>query len=112
MALFDGERIHECATGVSNRVLAQKWCTGPYWKEWDGHEIYGHSGINTGGSSMLLWCPEINVAIATTVNVANQGYPFADRIFSTVFPEVFNIRNPAAPDPSKSALSTGSIQSS
>ena len=93
--------MHTPQVTLPSRVLAQKWCTGPYWKEWDGFGIYGHSGTNTGGSSMLLWCPEVNVAIATISNVANQGYPFADKIFSTVFPEVFGIRKPAAPDPSK-----------
>jgi len=93
--------MHTPQVTLPSRVLAQKWCTGPYWKEWDGHGIYGHSGTNTGGSSLLLWCPEINVAIATISNVANQGYPFADRIFSTVFPDVFGIRKPAAPDPKK-----------
>ena len=93
--------MHTPQVTLPTRVLAQKWCTGPYYKVWDGREIFGHSGTNTGGSSMLLWCPEVNVVIATIANVASQGYPFADHIFSTVFPEVFGIRKPPAPDPSK-----------
>jgi CubicO group peptidase (beta-lactamase class C family) len=85
---------------LPNRITAEKWCPGPYWKLWGGEEIFGHSGTNTGGSSMLLWCPSRNVAIATIANVPAQGYPFADRIFDTVFPEVFGIKKPATPRPS------------
>ncbi len=81
------------------RVTAQKWCTGPYWKQWGGETIYGHSGTNSGGSSMLLWIPNKNVAIATIANVPNQGYPMADRIFDKVFPEMFGIEKPKAPTP-------------
>jgi CubicO group peptidase (beta-lactamase class C family) len=80
-------------------LTAQQWCTGPYRKEWGGHAIFGHSGTNTGGSSLLLWCPERNIAIATIANVPRQGYPFADRIFSTVFPQVFDIQKPVLPKP-------------
>jgi len=82
---------------LPNRILAQKWCPGPYWKRWGGEEIYGHSGTNSGGSSLLLWCPARNLAIATIANVPAQGYPFADRVFDTVFPEVFGIDKPHTP---------------
>ena len=90
---------------LPTELMAQKWCVGPYWKKWGGCAIYGHSGTNLGGSSMLLWCPERNVAIATTVNVADQGYPLADRIFDVVFPELFGIQKPKGPelDPLKPA---------
>ncbi len=91
------ENMHTPQVTLPNRILAQKWCLGPYWKEWDGAAIYGHSGTNTGGSSMLLWCPSRNFAVATIANVPSQGYPFADRIFSTVFPEVFGVNKPATP---------------
>ncbi len=84
------------------RLTARKWCTGPYWKQWDGVTIYGHSGTNSGGSSMLLWIPSKNVAIATIANVPNQGYPLADRIFDKVFPEMFGIAKPRAPTPGSS----------
>ena len=84
---------------LASRITAQKWCPGPYFKEWDGVGIYGHSGTNTGGSSLLLWSPERDFAIATISNVAAQGYPFADRIFSTVFPQVLGIEKPKTPKP-------------
>jgi CubicO group peptidase (beta-lactamase class C family) len=84
---------------LPTRLMAQQWCLGPYWKQWGGRAIYGHSGTNLGGSSMLLWCPEKDVAIATTVNVADQGYPLADRIFDVVFPELFGIQKPHGPGP-------------
>ncbi len=91
--------MHTPQVTLPNRVTAQKWCLGPYWKQWGGETIYGHSGTNSGGSSLLLWCPAKNVAIATIANVPNQGYPLADRVFDTVFPEVFGIQKPKAPTP-------------
>jgi len=91
--------MHTPQVSLPARLTAQEWCTGPYRKVWDGHAIYGHSGTNSGGSSLLLWCPERNIAIATIANVPRQGYPFADRIFSTVFPQVFDIQKPATPKP-------------
>ena len=84
---------------LPNRIIAQKWCVGPYWNEWGGQVINGHSGTNASGSSMLLWCPAKNVAIATIANVPNQGYPLANRVFDTVFPEIFGIEKPKQPTP-------------
>jgi hypothetical protein len=80
--------MHTPQVTLPNRITAQKWCTGPYWKQWGVETSYGHSGTNSGGSSMLLWIPGKNLAIATIANVLNQGYPLADRIFDTVFPDV------------------------
>jgi CubicO group peptidase (beta-lactamase class C family) len=91
--------MHTPQVTLPSRVTAQKWCTGPYWKQWGGETIYGHSGTNRSGSSMLLWVPSKNVAIATIANVPNQGYPLADRVFDTVFPEMFGIAKPKAPTP-------------
>jgi len=84
---------------VPTQFMAQHWCIGPYRKNWGGWALYGHSGTNVGGSSMLLWCPEKHVAIATTVNVAAQGYPLAEHIFDVVFPELFGIAKPPVLDP-------------
>jgi CubicO group peptidase (beta-lactamase class C family) len=89
--------MHTPQVKLPNRVTAQQWCTGPYWKQWGGETIFGHSGTNTSGSSMLLWIPAKNLAIATIANVPNQGYPLADRVFDTVFPEMFGIAKPKAP---------------
>jgi len=101
-----GRVLSEAAIGIMHtpqiklptELMAQHWCLGPYRKQWGGHMIYGHSGTNLGGSSMLLWCPQKRIAIATTVNVSNQGYPLAERIFDRVFPELFNIDKPKAPN--------------
>ena len=68
-------------------------------KRWGGEVIYGHSGTNTGGSSLLLWCPSKGVAAATISNVPSQGYPLADTVFDTLFPEVFGIDKPETPKP-------------
>jgi CubicO group peptidase (beta-lactamase class C family) len=84
---------------LPTRLLADEWCVGPYRKQWGGHVLYGHSGTNTSGSSLLLWCPEKNIAIATLVNVKEQGYPLADAIGDVVFPQLFGIDKPLAARP-------------
>lgn len=91
--------MHTPQVRLPARLTAQQWCTGPYWKQWGGETIYGHSGTNSSGSSLLLWVPAKNVAIATISNVPNQGYPLADRVFDTVFPEMFGITKPKLPTP-------------
>ena len=93
------EAMHTPEIDMPARVIAQKWCPGPYWKRWGGEVIYGHSGTNTGGSSLLLWCPSKGVAAATISNVPSQGYPLADTVFDTLFPEVFGIDKPETPKP-------------
>lgn len=93
------DNMHAPQVELPTRLMAQQWCCGPYRKIWDGAAVYGHSGTNVGGSSMLLWCPEKQIAIATVVNVAAQGYPLAERIFDVVFPELFGIQKPRAPAP-------------
>jgi len=91
--------MHTPQVRLPTKQIADDWCIGPFRKEWDSLAIYGHSGTNFSGSSMLLWCPERKVAIATVVNVASQGYPFADAIFDQVFPRLFGINKPAAITP-------------
>ena len=85
---------------LPTRLLADEWCVGPYRKKWGGHILFGHSGTNKSGSSLLLWCPEKNIAIASLVNVKEQGYPLADSICDVVFPQLFGIDKPlgARPD--------------
>ena len=93
------DTMHAPEIDMPTRIIAQRWCTGPYWKRWGGEVIYGHSGTNSGGSSLLLWCPTRGVAAATLSNVPSQGYPLADRVFDTLFPEVFGIEKPRTPTP-------------
>ena len=95
------ETMHTPEIDMPTRIIAQRWCTGPYWKRWGGEVIYGHSGTNSGGSSLLLWCPNKGVAAATIANVPSQGYPLADTVFDTLFPEVFGIDKPQTPKPDK-----------
>lgn len=93
------DTMHVPQVELPTRLMAQQWCCGPYRKVWDGAAVYGHSGTSTGGSSMLLWCPEKQIAIATVVNVPAQGYPLAEQIFDVVFPQVFGIQKPKVPGP-------------
>jgi hypothetical protein len=89
--------MHTPVVTLPARLIAQKWCCGPYYKQWGGVEIFGHSGTNSGGSSTLLWCPSKRFAIATVANVANQQYPMADHIFDAIFPEMWGIAKPKLP---------------
>jgi CubicO group peptidase (beta-lactamase class C family) len=79
------------------KLIAEKWCVGPYLKRWGGVTLYGHSGTQRAGSSTLLWSPDRDFAIATVVNVAEQGYPFADRLFNVVFPALIGVDKPHGP---------------
>lgn len=94
--------IQQPIINTPTQLLAQQWCLGPYMKTWGGYSVLGHSGTNTSGSSYLLWVPERNVAVATVVNVPPIGYPFADVIFSAIFPTVFGITKPPKPEPDRS----------
>ncbi len=89
--------MHTPVATLHAKLIAQRWCCGPYWKEWGGVELFGHSGTATSGSSMLLWSPSKRMAIATIANVPNQGYPLADRIFDAVLGEMFGIAKPKLP---------------
>lgn len=91
--------MHTPQVTLPARLTAERWCCGPYWKRWGGVELYGHSGTNSGGSSMLLWSPAKRMAIATIANVPNQGYPLANRIFDAVLPEMFGIAKPKQATP-------------
>lgn len=93
------DAMHMPQVELPTRLMAQQWCCGPYRKVWDGAAVYGHSGTSTGGSSMLLWCPEKQIAIATVVNVAAQGYRLAEQILDVVFPQMCGIQKPKAPEP-------------
>lgn len=93
------EAMHAPQVELPTRLMAQEWCCGPYRKVWGGCAIYGHSGTNVGGSSMLLWCPEKQFAIATTVNVPSKGYPLADYIFDIIFPGLFGVEKPRLLEP-------------
>jgi CubicO group peptidase (beta-lactamase class C family) len=85
---------------VPPTLVAEWWGLGPYGKVWDGVDVMGHSGTVIGGSSYLLWAAERDVAVATTVNTPELGYPFAARMFRELFPRVAGIRVPDPPRPS------------
>jgi CubicO group peptidase (beta-lactamase class C family) len=91
--------MHEKERLVPPTLLADWWGLGPYGKIWDGVEVTGHSGTQTSGSSYLLWARERGVAIATTVNVPDLGYPFAAAIFRALFPSEAGIKVPPPPTP-------------
>ncbi|MGW4031755.1 serine hydrolase domain-containing protein [Streptomyces sp. NPDC004838] len=82
---------------VPSKYLADGWCLGPYTQIWDGVRLFGHSGKVPCGASALLWAPEHDTAVAVTLNVADQGAPFADRVIGGVLKEILGIEKPAPP---------------
>jgi hypothetical protein len=95
--------MQEHVVRVPETLLAEWWGLGPYGKTWDGVEVMGHSGTTNVGSSYLLWAVERDVAIATTVNFARFGYPFAARMFRELFP-VAGIAVPEAVRPAEDVV--------
>jgi CubicO group peptidase (beta-lactamase class C family) len=83
---------------VPPTLLADWWGLGPYGKQWGGGIVVGHSGTNIAGSSYLLWAPEHDVAVATTVNCPGLGYPFAKRVFAELFGSLAGLTAPSAPE--------------
>ncbi len=87
---------------VPARCFADHWCVGPYLKIWDGVRVYGHSGTTLSGSSTLLWVPERDLVVATVVNVADRGYPFADAVIREIMRAEAGIEKPPLPQPDPS----------
>lgn len=80
-------QMHTKQVDTPTRFMAHGWCLGPYYKVWDGVEIYGHSGTNMGGSSTLLWIPSKGMSIAVTCNEPPNGYPLAELCFREILAE-------------------------
>jgi CubicO group peptidase (beta-lactamase class C family) len=93
------DAMHSVQVEVPARVLSDAWCVGPYRKTWGGAQVYGHSGTTSNGASTLLWIPDADLVIATTVNTATRGYPFADAVLDTVLGEWLGVAKPPRPVP-------------
>ncbi|MGW5687160.1 serine hydrolase domain-containing protein [Nonomuraea sp. NPDC003754] len=62
---------------LPTRRFADRWCLGPYQRDFGGTTVLGHSGTNLGGSSTLLWVPSTGVVVAVVCNSPHAGYPLA-----------------------------------
>ena len=85
-------------------LLADWWGLGPYGKRWGDVEVVGHSGTNIAGSSYVLWAIDLDLAIATTVNLPPQGYPFAARMFKDLFRDLGRVAVPDRPEPTDDVI--------
>ena len=94
--------MHVKLLDTPTRFMAHGWCLGPYYKVWDGVEIYGHSGTNLGGSSTLLWIPEHRVAAAVVTNAPPKGYPLAEYCFREILASYCGIDLPVRAESSTS----------
>ncbi|MGW6456042.1 serine hydrolase domain-containing protein [Streptomyces sp. NPDC055078] len=108
--------LHTRTADVPAKWFADGWCVGPFHKTWDGTDIYGHSGTNIGGSSLLLWVPDHDAVMAVTMNVPARGYEFTDRLLGRLFPDVLGVAKPSRPRPDDlrtvdTGLYTGSYDS-
>jgi CubicO group peptidase (beta-lactamase class C family) len=84
---------------TSTKLLAQAWCVGCYRKQWGEAVLFGHSGTNASGSSMLLWDPVRNMAIVSIANVPPLGYPFAYAVFTEILAAAAGLEPPTQPKP-------------
>lgn len=98
------DTMHSPQVEVPSRIFADTWCVGPYLKKWGEAHVFGHSGTTRNGSSTLLWIPRHKLTIATTVNTAERGYPFADAVFDTVLRDWLGLPKPPRPAPGTRSL--------
>ncbi len=49
---------HDPKLSCSGALDSRRVVHGAIQKHWGQHALYGHSGTNLSGPSMLLWCPE------------------------------------------------------
>jgi hypothetical protein len=66
--------------------------------DWDGREVFGHSGDNYGQSAYLLVVPEARVAIALMANIDRFAL-FQRDVFSELLAGLCGIQMPPAPAP-------------
>ncbi|GII95414.1 serine hydrolase domain-containing protein [Sinosporangium siamense] len=85
---------------VPDTILADTWGVGPYSKNWNGTELWGHTGTNEGGSSSLFWIPAKGAAFATLSNVPEQGYPLAHELGKVLYPALWGVDCVPPPAPS------------
>jgi hypothetical protein len=93
------ETMEEPEAFLPPTLMAEWWGLGPNGRTWDGLAVLGHGGTTGWGSSFLLWVPERDLAVATTVNLPTLGYPFGLRLVRRLFGELAGIRVPDAPQP-------------
>lgn len=98
------ETMQRTVIEMPTRALADGWCVGTHWADWNGLRVYGHTGHNASGSSTLLWIPERDVALAITGNVSLATYPFGQAIFSQILPQFLGIELPQKPSREQSIL--------
>ena len=84
---------------VPPTLVADWWGLGPSGRTWDGVDVMGHPGTTPAGSAYLLWTADRDLVVATTVNAPRAGYPFAERIFKTLFDSLADIEIPGRPAP-------------
>ncbi len=76
---------------VPAKLFADRWCVGPYQRDWGGVTVYGHSGTTPCGSSLLLWVPELGVSLASQTNTADLGYPLTGAMVDAVLSRWFGV---------------------
>jgi CubicO group peptidase (beta-lactamase class C family) len=78
--------------------LIDHWGLGWMLWNWNGHEVFGHSGDNYGQSAHLLVVPDAGVAIALMANIDRFAL-FQRDVFGELLPDLCGIRMPSAPAP-------------
>ena len=89
--------MHHVEVDVPAKLFADRWCVGPYQRDWGGVTAYGHSGTTLCGSSLLLWIPDLDLALACLTNTADRGYLLAPSMVDAVLTRWFDVhRSPAS----------------
>jgi CubicO group peptidase (beta-lactamase class C family) len=84
--------------------IADHWGLGWMLWNWDGREMFGHSGDNPGQSANLVVVPDAGVAIALMANT-DRFAVFQREVIGELLLELTGIHMPAAPAPPETPYS-------
>jgi CubicO group peptidase (beta-lactamase class C family) len=79
---------------VPSRVYGDRWCLGPSMADWNGIEVWGHSGGTLTSSSSLRWIPHCEAVVAFIVNTPSSMGEFSRAVYGEFFEAAFGFSKP------------------
>jgi hypothetical protein len=74
-------------------IITNGWGIGWLWDDWQGGELFGHTGHNLGAGSYMRFIPSKHAAVALTFNSPGDS-ELMHELFSFLFAELWGITKP------------------